>query len=77
MTDAEEALRESLLEAMTEAALGGHELGPWELVSQRYADGYEARCSLCGLTTWVGREGLRYSLLEDTCPRMIDRGGGR
>lgn len=65
---AEEApatLRESMIEAMAEAALGGRELSQWEPVE----NGYQARCSLCGMTTWLGHEGLRYSLLEDECPR--------
>lgn len=56
-------LREAMLEAMAEAALGGHELGEWETVE----NGYEARCSLCGMSTWLGYEGLRYSILEDEC----------
>jgi hypothetical protein len=30
--------------------------------------GYQARCMLCRCTTWVGQNGLRYSLLEETCP---------
>lgn len=63
MTNTTEELREGLVEAMAEAALGGHELGPWEDVE----NGYEARCNSCGLTTWLGYDGLRYSLLEDTC----------
>jgi hypothetical protein len=56
-------LREGMLEAIAEAALGGHELGQWEQVD----NGYEARCSSCGMSTWLGHDGLRYSLLEDTC----------
>ena len=70
----EHELRESLLEAMAEAALGGHELGHWAAVADEHTGGYEAACSLCGLSTWVGPEGLRYSLLEDVCPRSEDTG---
>ena len=71
----EHELRESLLEAMAEAALGGHELFHWLPVEEEHVGGYEATCALCGLTTWVGPEGLRYSLLEDVCPRSISDTG--
>ena len=67
--EAPAALRESMIEAMAEAALGGHELSQWETVE----NGYQARCSLCGMTSWLGPDGLRYSILEDECPgQMID-----
>ena len=70
--EAPAALRESMIEAMAEAALGGHELSQWEPVE----NGYQARCSLCDMTTWLGPDGLRYSVLEDECPgRMIDELG--
>ena len=58
------AAREALLAAMAEAALGGHDLGEWELVD----NGYQARCLQCSMTSWVGHDGVRYSLLEDECP---------
>ena len=64
--DDETRLNESLLEAMAEAALGGHTLGSWRTVES----GYEARCADCGMTTWVGRDGLRYSLLEGACQQQ-------
>lgn len=61
-----------MIEAMAEAALGGHELSQWEQVD----NGYQARCSLCGMTSWLGPDGLRYSVLEDKCPgRMTDELG--
>ena len=70
--EAPAALKESMIEAMAEAALGGHELSQWEPVE----NGYQARCSLCDMTTWLGPDGLRYSVLEDECPgRMIDELG--
>ena len=70
--EAPAALRESMIEAMAEAALGGHELSQWDMVD----NGYQARCSLCGMTSWLGPEGLRYSILEDECPgRKIDELG--
>ena len=61
--EAPAALRESMIEAMAEAALGGHELGQWDEVE----NGYQDRCSLCGMTTWLGPDGIRYSVLEDEC----------
>lgn len=57
-------IKETMLESAVEAALGCHELGEWEQVE----DGWQARCQLCQVTTWVGDNGLKYSLLEDTCP---------
>ena len=62
--DAAGAVRDSLLEAMAEAALGGHALGEWEPVE----NGYQTRCAGCNMTSWVGHDGVRYSLLEDECP---------
>lgn len=62
--EAPAALRESMIEAMAEAALGGHNLSQWEQVD----NGYQARCSLCGMASWLGPDGLCYSVLEDECP---------
>ncbi len=59
-------LKESILEAQVEAALGDHNLTQWEDVE----NGYQAVCKLCQVTTWVGENGLRYSLLADTCPNQ-------
>ena len=55
-----------MLEAVVEAALGGHDLEAWEQLDAERNE-YQARCKLCHKTTWVGRS-LRYSILEDTCP---------
>ncbi len=57
-------LKESMLEAQVEAALGGHDLAEWE----QTGNGYQAICRLCQSTTWVKMNGLRYSLLANTCP---------
>ena len=62
-----EKLREAILEAQAEAALGGHDIGSFQAVDT-ITGGYEARCKLCQMTTWIGENGLRYSLLEDSCP---------
>jgi len=45
-----EKLREAILEAQAEAALGGHELGPFKEVDT-ITGGYEARCKLCAAET--------------------------
>lgn len=62
------AVKEALLEAMAEAALGVHDLSEWEEVE----NGWQARCGRCGRTTWIGENGLRYGLLEDTCSVLRD-----
>jgi len=62
--DTDAAVREALLEAKAEAALGGHELSAWEPVDT----GYQARCSKCSMTSWIFHDGVRYSLLDDECP---------
>lgn len=67
---AEAAAREAFLDAMAEAALGGHVLGEWESVE----NGYQARCLGCNMTSWVGLDGMRYSLLEDECPDKVEWG---
>ena len=59
-------LKESMLEAQVEAALGGHNLAPWESTE----NGYQAVCQLCQASTWVKTNGLRYSLLANTCPGL-------
>lgn len=59
-----DSLRLAILEALAEAALGGHELSPFEAVE----NGYQAVCTRCGATSWVGTQGLRYTLLENLCP---------
>lgn len=66
------AVKEAMLEALVEAALGGHDLDPWEQLDD---DGneYQARCRVCGRTTWVGGS-LRYSILEDVCPGAPEPG---
>jgi len=59
-----DSLRLAILEALAEAALGGHELAPFEAIE----NGYQAVCTRCGATSWVGTQGLRYSLLANICP---------
>ena len=59
----EELIRSAVLEAQVEAALGGHLLGPFEDIE----NGYQSTCEKCNQTTWVGKQGLRYSLLDEVC----------
>lgn len=54
---------ESIEEAAAEAAAGGHELTPFVKVE----NGFQATCTNCGLTTWVGHSGVRYSILSQQC----------
>lgn len=58
-----ELLKAALPEAQVEAALGGHQLGPFAEVE----NGYQAVCTTCGVSSWVGPQGLRYSLLAEVC----------
>jgi len=56
-------VKQSMMEASIEATLGGHDLESWEQVG----NDYQAQCQLCKATVWVGKNGLRYSILDDTC----------
>lgn len=51
------------------AALSGHDLGPFEPVDT-VSGGYQAECRKCGETVWVGDSGVRYSLLGEGCPKL-------
>ena len=73
--EADAILKDSILEAQVEAPLQGHNLGSFKAVDT-ITGGYEAGCKFCGLTSWVGDNGLRYSLLEDKCPEHRKRGNG-
>jgi hypothetical protein len=53
LCNGEAVLRESILETQVDAALAGHDLGPFE----RVENGYQARCRRCGQTAWVGESG--------------------
>jgi hypothetical protein len=58
--------RAAILEAQVDAALAGHDLGPFETVDPEIG-GYQAACRRCGKTVWVGESGLMYSLLGEGC----------
>ena len=55
--------RGAILQARVNAALSGHDLGPFE----EDDNGYQAACRRCGKTVWVGESGLLYSLLGEKC----------
>lgn len=57
-------LRENIIEAQASAALGGHELGEWEILKNN--KGFQATCSVCGGSVFVSASTL-YSILTDTC----------
>ena len=59
--------KEAILEARVKAALGGHELGPFERLHEPIG-GYEAECRLCGYTIWVAAGKIHYDGLDDVCP---------
>jgi hypothetical protein len=53
-------------EARAQAALGGHDLGPFDEVEDDEGPaGWQATCRLCGRTVWVGASGLMYTLLAN------------
>jgi len=58
-----ERARDAILEAQVNAALAGHDIGPFE----EDDNGYQAACRRCGKTVWVGEGGLLYSLLGEKC----------
>ena len=57
-------LAETRIEAMTKAALQGHDIGPFEPVEE---DEYQSRCRQCGQTVGIRDDGLMYSLLDEVC----------
>jgi hypothetical protein len=65
----ENPARAAILEIQVNAALAGHDLGPFEDVTDRVNGEYEARCRLCDLSAWVGESGLRYSLFGEKCQK--------
>lgn len=66
---AESEANNARLELMVNAAFNSHDLTEWLLTENN--DGWQTSCRLCNKTVWVGKKGLRYSLLEETCPGRL------
>jgi hypothetical protein len=62
--------KDAVLEAQVTAALQGHDIGPFEPVDTQIG-GWQAECRQCGQGVWVGEAGLIYSLLEDSCQKLL------
>jgi hypothetical protein len=60
-------LRDAILEAQAVAALGGHDIGPFETAEH----GYRATCRLCDESYRVGPKGQHESTLADVCPGRL------
>jgi hypothetical protein len=52
-----ESAKGAILEAQVNAALSGHDIGPFEPVDT-VTGGYQAVCRKCGQTVWVGDSGV-------------------
>ncbi len=61
----EKQLKENMLEARIEAALGNHHLGEWGQLED--GQGYQAACANCGGTVFVNHKTI-YTILQDRCP---------
>ena len=63
---------ESMLSIAVNAAAGGHDLSGFEPVvdADGQPNGHQATCRRCGLSAWVGDNGVIYSLLDDVCPGL-------
>ena len=59
----EARLDKSNAEALAEAEAGNHKLGQWASAN----GGWRAICQVCGKSTWLSLEGLRYSWLDEPC----------
>ena len=68
VTMGDDARPRAILEAQEDAALAGHDLGPFEEVTDRINGGYEAHCRKCDKSVWISNKGLIYSLLGEGCP---------
>ena len=70
MTGEQAAVDATILEIQVEAHLQRHALGSFVLTEDER--GYEAYCAGCGMSVWVGTNGVFYSLLEESCPQSPD-----
>ena len=63
LNEDDQKLRKISEEARAEAEAGNHKLSSW--VSGH--EGWRANCQVCGRTTWLGLDGLRFSWLDELC----------
>jgi len=59
----------AILEAGVTAAMGGHDIGHWESTEE----GWNTVCKVCGALVRVGKNGVLYSQLDDSCPGRRSR----
>lgn len=70
-----DGLRGNILSAQVEAALQGHELGPFEPTEDPGLVTYQAFCRKCGRPVYASSANV-FSILEETCPgeeQILDR----
>jgi hypothetical protein len=64
---AQAQLKANILEAQVTAALGGHQLLPWQPVPPAEPTGHQAACRYCEMSVYVSAK-TYYTLLADQCP---------
>jgi len=62
-----EGLRINILSAQVEAALQGHEIGPFEPIENPGITTYQAVCRLCGRPVFASSVNV-FSILDEVCP---------
>jgi hypothetical protein len=62
-----EGLRDNILSAQVEAALQGHELGPFEPTEDPGLTSYQSICRRCGRPVYASSANV-FSILEEICP---------
>lgn len=67
MADNQTERRTAMLQVMVDASIIGHDLGPFEAVTDSDGAEYETRCRRCLQEVRVGEHGLIYSFLTDEC----------
>lgn len=59
----QQALSKSILEIQVNAALSGHDLAPFERVTDRATGGYQVRCRRCGQDRRAGSARMGCSIV--------------
>ena len=70
-----EGLRDNILSAQVEAALQGHELGPFEPTEDPGLTSYQPICRKCGRPVYASSVNV-FSILEEICPGEEQRWTG-